>query len=62
MKERIDKFTFVFDNKTNNWFIIDTKSDKYKFYARVKRKNNKDWYDDFETKKEKIVNKRTHII
>lgn len=34
-----DKYTFVFDNKTNVWFVIDTKSDKYKFYARVKKDN-----------------------
>jgi len=50
MNKTSNKFTFVFDNKTNSWFVIDTKSDKYKFYARVfKKKSDKDWYDNFES-------------
>lgn len=51
MKKISDKYTFVFDNKSNNWFVIDTKSDKYKFYARVK-KSNKLLKDREEHKKE----------
>ena len=48
MKKSKDKYQFVFDNKSGNWFVIDTQSDKYKFYARVSRtKDIKDWMDNF---------------
>ena len=58
MKNQPDKYTFVFDNKSNNWFVVDTKSDKYKFYARVsKGRTVKDWFDNFEKNyKEKQIN------
>jgi len=56
MKEKSDKFTFVFDNKTNNWFAIDTKSDKYKFYGRISKKKSNDDYFNFNKKKEKESN------
>jgi len=34
---KTDKYTFAYDNKTNNWFVISNNSDKYKFYGKIKK-------------------------
>lgn len=43
MDNKSDKYNFVYDNKTNNWFIIDTQSSKYKFYAKISK--GRDWFE-----------------
>ncbi len=40
MKDKPSKYSFVYDNKSNNWFIICEKSDKYKFYGKIKKEKN----------------------
>jgi len=47
MTKNFDKYNFVYDNKSHNWFVIDTQSDKYKFYAKIsKGRLVKDWFDN----------------
>ena len=48
MTKKSDKYNFVYDNKTHNWFVIDMQSDKYKFYAKItKGRLVKDWIDEY---------------
>ncbi len=37
MKNNADKYAFVYDNKSNSWFVISKPSDKYKFYGKVRQ-------------------------
>jgi hypothetical protein len=36
MKKLIRQYSFIFDNKSDNWFITH-KSDKYKFYGKFSK-------------------------
>ena len=45
---RKNTFSFIFDNKSNNWFMIDVKSNKYKFYAKISKDIEvKEWCENF---------------
>jgi hypothetical protein len=70
MKKLNPNYSVAFDNKSYNWFVMDVKSDKYKFYGRILNcKNVNDWLEEKEKLKvvddcldEKKVNKLKLIL